>query len=75
MKRYFFHVSGSGWQPDSIGTEMNGDEDARCAAIRLAGEIMCYEPQQLAEGQMNIDLHDQAMEFRMRIAVVAQKLA
>ncbi|PZR79452.1 MAG: hypothetical protein DI537_41040 [Stutzerimonas stutzeri] len=67
-------MSGSGWQPDIIGSKMQSDAHAREAAIRFAGEVMRYEPQQLAQGTFRIDLHDHSMEFRMMIDVTLHKV-
>lgn len=69
MKRYFFHLSGSGWEPDRVGTELASDNAAELIGIEYAGEVIKSEPQRLKRGRMRLDVHDEARDFGFAIEI------
>jgi hypothetical protein len=69
VKRYYFDLSGGGWEPDRIGTELADDSAAKEEAIRFAGEVLRDEPHRLAQGPMRVDVHDRGLSFRFTIEV------
>lgn len=41
MPRYFFHIEDGSHVQDDVGVELDGLTEAKCEAVRLAGQSIC----------------------------------
>lgn len=51
MPRYFFHTADGTRERDTVGTVLEGLDQARVQAIQFAGEILSGEPEVLWDGR------------------------
>lgn len=67
--RYFFNLQDGIAEVDLIGSEFPDLETARWQAIRFAGEVLQSEPWHLADGPLQVLVHNQDCSETFRIAV------
>ena len=44
MPLYYFHLDGDGVSRDEDGSELKDLEAAKCTAVQLIAETLCYQP-------------------------------
>lgn len=60
MPRYFFHSADGGRERDLQGTELPDDAAAQLSAVRYAGEVLRWEPQEIwKRGQWRVEVTDE----------------
>jgi hypothetical protein len=61
MRRYFFHVQNGVHVPDDEGTEIATLNEAKCEAVKLAGQLICDAAASFWDhSELNVTVSDDA---------------
>lgn len=68
-ERFYFDVSGPGWEPDRVGVLLRDSRAAHIEGVRLAGRIAADDPVLAVEGALRVNVRSEENPLLFSVVV------